>query len=279
MYRFCEELRSDAFLAAHPILQASYSHYGFVVVHPFADGNGRVARALASVFTYRSQSVPLLVLVDNRKEYYSSLEAADGGDFQPFVDFILERALDAVRLAELSLRAATAPRLENGLTALKQLYLTKGGYTQQQVDEVGDSFFNLFLQELNRKGQEASVAGVVGFGCNTHGGFQNPAKEGYRPPVTRAARALVITFRSEQPLHTSVSRSFQLEVPKDCGDDDDLVIRGLNSNELLEARIAELMPAPTAALQMRLTIWIDKILGDAVDELSRMAASLLKSQG
>lgn len=79
MHRLCEELRSEAFVNAHPVLQASYAHYAFVVVHPFADGNGRVARALASVYTYRSHSIPLLVLVDNRNEYISALEAADRG--------------------------------------------------------------------------------------------------------------------------------------------------------------------------------------------------------
>src|SRR6185369_6639472 len=51
MYRFCQEIRSEAFRDAHPVLQASYAHYGLVMIHPFADGNGRVARALGSVFT------------------------------------------------------------------------------------------------------------------------------------------------------------------------------------------------------------------------------------
>ena len=45
MARLVAELRSDAFLTAHPVLQAAYAHYGLVAIHPFADGNGRVARA------------------------------------------------------------------------------------------------------------------------------------------------------------------------------------------------------------------------------------------
>jgi len=56
MQRLCTELRRPEFEAAHPVWQASYAHYAFVSVHPFADGNGRVARALASVYTYRALS-------------------------------------------------------------------------------------------------------------------------------------------------------------------------------------------------------------------------------
>jgi Fic family protein len=56
MGRLIEELRTKEFLAAHPVVQAAYAHYAFVCVHPFVDGNGRVARALASVFLYRPRS-------------------------------------------------------------------------------------------------------------------------------------------------------------------------------------------------------------------------------
>ena len=73
MYRFIQELRSESFVNAHPAPQASYAHYAFVIIHPFADGNGRVARALSSVFTYRAQSVPLLILFERRNEYIDAL--------------------------------------------------------------------------------------------------------------------------------------------------------------------------------------------------------------
>src|SRR5439155_26847782 len=94
MSRFVSELRSEAFLAAHPLVQAAYAHYCFVVIHPFADGNGRVARALASAFTYRAVSMPIVILSEQRDAYLKSLERADIGDYQAFIDFMLARALD-----------------------------------------------------------------------------------------------------------------------------------------------------------------------------------------
>ena len=38
----------------HPILKAGIAHYRFVVVHPFMDGNGRTARALATLLLYQA---------------------------------------------------------------------------------------------------------------------------------------------------------------------------------------------------------------------------------
>ena len=97
MARLVAELRSDAFLGAHSALQAAYAHYGLVVIHPFVDGNGRVARALASTFTYRAISMPIVILSEHKNVYLDALESADGGDFQAFVDFMLARALDTIR--------------------------------------------------------------------------------------------------------------------------------------------------------------------------------------
>jgi Fic family protein len=80
MARLISELRSEGLMAAHPVLQAAYAHYGLVVIHPFADGNGRVARALASAFTYRAISMPIMILSEHKESYLDALEAADQGN-------------------------------------------------------------------------------------------------------------------------------------------------------------------------------------------------------
>ncbi len=82
MERFVEELASAAFAKAHPIVQAAYAHYVLVAIHPFADGNGRVARALASAYLYRGGEVPFLVFADERIAYFEALSAADGRAFR-----------------------------------------------------------------------------------------------------------------------------------------------------------------------------------------------------
>jgi Fic family protein len=82
MERFVTELHTDEFARAHPTIQAAYAHYAFVCIHPFPDGNGRVSRALSSVFLYRRPGVPLVIFADQKPAYIDALESADAGDYQ-----------------------------------------------------------------------------------------------------------------------------------------------------------------------------------------------------
>lgn len=277
MYRLCQELRSDAFLNAHPVLQSSYAHYAFVVIHPFADGNGRVARALASVFTYRSNSVPLVILVENRQEYFSSLVAADQGDYQPFVSFIFERGLDSMSLFNDSLSTASLQPAEEILAEIKHLYVTKGGYSHKDVDEAGYKLFELFKQEFLKHKSDLSVQGILSFSLNSDVGETPVVNSSYRLPISQGTRRLYINLVTEAPAMASVMRTFSLEVPRDCGRDDDIVIREINMNEPFEARMTELVPVTTAALQLRISIAVQRIIREMMSELKAKAAQNLIS--
>jgi Fic family protein len=83
MQRLVTELGSEAFDQAPAPVQAAYAHYAFVSIHPFADGNGRVARALASIYLVRATSVPFLLFADQKAGYLDALEAADEGAYRP----------------------------------------------------------------------------------------------------------------------------------------------------------------------------------------------------
>jgi Fic family protein len=293
MHRLCGELRSDAFGAAHPVMQSAYAHYAFVSVHPFADGNGRVARALASVFTNRAESIPLLILKSDA-EYLPALEAADRGDFQRFVDFILDKAIDTIRLTEESFKAANAPTKEAALEKLTMLYLTGRAYTQSWVDEAGERLFALFKRETELQGPKDAVQGMVDFACHseTPGHLHyigalltgsNPVakpevapKDAYR--VSRPEKSWWFTFSSAPPARTTVSRWFQLEVPVDLAKEHNVLIRSLNTNETFEAEIAELTPEPSSALRIRLSIWINHLIAGTLNELAASAEASFKKQ-
>lgn len=103
MRRLVETLRSQEFEAAHPLLQASYAHYALVSIHPFADGNGRLTRALASIYFYRCASIPLVVFADQAGAYFQVLEDADRGNTKPIVEFFRERGLEAMQLVTKAL--------------------------------------------------------------------------------------------------------------------------------------------------------------------------------
>jgi Fic family protein len=88
-----------------PIIKAALAHLWFVTIHPFADGNGRIARAIADMSLARSEdssqrfySMSAQIRVE-RKAYYDMLEATQKGelDITPWLEWFLgclDRAFD-----------------------------------------------------------------------------------------------------------------------------------------------------------------------------------------
>lgn len=71
---------------AAPEVLSAWLHHRFTQVHPFQDGNGRVARGLASLVFIREGWFPLVVHRDQRDSYIDACEYADRGDLGPLVD-------------------------------------------------------------------------------------------------------------------------------------------------------------------------------------------------
>lgn len=72
----------------HPVETSAFLHHRFVEIHPFIDGNGRVARLLTNLYLI-SQGYPSAVLKkEDRGKYYRFLRAADAGNLAPFANFI-----------------------------------------------------------------------------------------------------------------------------------------------------------------------------------------------
>lgn len=77
----------------HPIIRAGILHLQFVTIHPFTDGNGRVARLLTQLLLYRDgwDFRKILVLEDyynrDRMSYYNAENLAQGKSYQKDMDF------------------------------------------------------------------------------------------------------------------------------------------------------------------------------------------------
>ena len=97
--RLTLEAASPALAAAHPVVHAAYLLYAVDAIHPFADGNGRAARAIASLPLYGAVGVPLVVPPRSRLVYLSSLEAYDREGPGALVDFVSQRGLEAMTQA------------------------------------------------------------------------------------------------------------------------------------------------------------------------------------
>jgi Fic family protein len=290
MARLVVEMRSEAFLAAHPVIQAAYSHYGLVVIHPFADGNGRVARAIASVFAYRAISMPIMILSEHKEAYLDALEAADRGEYQLFVDFMLARSLDTMMLVHDSMRGAFLPTPEEGAAAIKNLYVTRGGYTQEKIDAAGRQLVKVILaglQESISKIADRDLQGHANFFVTS--GRESISNQSHRL-LLRDDQDLIIyqvELRSSAPAFARLSRHYVLWLPKDAGSDDDIqLVRipgdnttavALDSKHLaFSARMDELIPAVSGVLQIRVGLFADRLIGEMLVELKSLAERALK---
>ncbi len=69
-----------------PEIEAAWLHHRFTQIHPFQDGNGRVARCLASLVFIKAEWFPLVLTRDDRSDYITALESADQGDLTQLVN-------------------------------------------------------------------------------------------------------------------------------------------------------------------------------------------------
>lgn len=278
MHRLVEQIHTDEFAAAHPALQAAYAHYALVAIHPFTDGNGRVARALASVFTYRADSIPVLILADEREEYFDSLAEADEGDPKPFVDFIQDRGLSTMELVLESILAGLTTSPSESISDLKGLYVTKAGYTHAHVDDAGYKFVELVQEALARVAKENSVKDLISIQAGSHPEDYEATEADMRCPVKNAGRVLVIQLASTAPAKAAVGKQLRLEVPRDYGRGDDLRLVEVGGNAQITARIDDLMPTPKTALTWRVGAFAERFIGQALAELTHQAKKALQGQ-
>jgi Fic family protein len=106
-------------LETDPVLKAALAHLWFVTIHPFDDGNGRIARTIADMSLARSETSPRRFYSMSsqirleRNDYYEILERTQRGtlDVTPWVHWFLgclDRAIDGAEatLATILCKAA-----------------------------------------------------------------------------------------------------------------------------------------------------------------------------
>ena len=81
----------------HPLIMSAVFHYEFVCIHPFADGNGRMARLWHTVFLYNWRKVFAYIPLESRiekfqEDYYDVIAKCHiNGNSDLFIEFILKQ--------------------------------------------------------------------------------------------------------------------------------------------------------------------------------------------
>jgi Fic family protein len=279
MARLVAELASEDFTVAHPVMQAAYAHYAFVCVHPFPDGNGRVARALASVYLYRSPGVPLVIFADQKPEYLDALELADDGDYQRFTRFIGDRARDTVRMVIRRLRSTSSGanhRLET--VEIEASLLGRGGLAHEDVDRLAVLMFSYLLDAV-----QDYVAGLRPLGPMTVEAHEvGTSPMGIELPHLRGmggAPAIQILAHVGGPAPLRGVLSLRVFIVKSRILDYDFVVMKDNAIEVERFYIRDFAPSLSGAANNMLRSVAEENVEDLIRLVAAEAASALRRAG
>jgi Fic family protein len=168
MNEFVEWLNSKDSSQVDPVVVAGVSHYEFVRIHPFVDGNGRTARALATLILYlREFDIKRFFALDDyydsdRNSYYEALDSVDPEtlDLTRWLEYFTDGVLISImkvkeKVLRLSLEKhrkeskGQIPLTERQMTIIE--YLQKNGkITAGDVAKMYKITRQAALKELNK---------------------------------------------------------------------------------------------------------------------------------
>lgn len=172
--RFDDARHTDRY---HPLLLAAAFVLDFLVVHPFSDGNGRMARLLALLLLYQAgyevgRFVSVEKLIEQtRTSYYDSLERSTHGwhdgnhDLQPWTEYFLGILVAAYRAFEE--RAAVVTSGRGAKADLVKAFIRARASDTFEISDVREAVpaaSDVYIRELLRKLRAERVLEQVGRG-------------------------------------------------------------------------------------------------------------------
>ena len=131
-----------------PEVEAAWLHHRFAQIHPFQDGNGRVARCLSTIIFIKANWFPLVVRNEERDYYLNALENADQGDLAPLVEFFCRVQKNAFLKALSLARDVQTEQLDSVVAAVVESLKNKSQAEHKKWDEA-----KIIADELNKMTQ------------------------------------------------------------------------------------------------------------------------------
>lgn len=158
----------------HPLIKAGIVHHELVRIHPFIDGNGRVARVLSTlIMVLEGYDIRRFFSLEEYYDkdaisYYANLQKASAGDINAWLEYFINgAAIEFERVKEKILRLSKDAKLKERFGG-QQVYLTERqmkiveyiqeiGYIQNKMfgsvfPEVSEDTVLRDIQDLMKKG-------------------------------------------------------------------------------------------------------------------------------
>ena len=280
MGRLVDELATAAFAQAPPAVQAAYAHHAFVTIHPFADGNGRVARLLAAVYLLRAISIPLLIWRDKKDAYLDALSAADTGNLQAFNRFVFDCAVDAGNYFSSKLNAASSGRLlRTAADRVEELLRGRTGLPHAELQAIGARIFEAAIAALDKVRENVTLPEEVVWESSGRNGVSRH-RDGYRALNPQSNEAWQITIHCSQPVAVAVHVTVLPYVANAPESSFDFAVDAVRDRVVeLGARVSESYPSFDAAFENRIRMWAEQVIAMIVSDFSRELETTLRRSG
>lgn len=164
----------------NPYVRAAISHLWFVTLHPFDDGNGRVARALADRALAQADNNPVrfyshsAAIMAKRSEYYALLEKTQKGTLEitEWLSWFIATLIDAValsknRFAQVMVKVRFWQRHAQTVLndrEVKVLNRLLDSYGEEFIDGISASKYRS-IARVSKATATRELAGLVRKGC------------------------------------------------------------------------------------------------------------------
>lgn len=83
-----------------PLIMSTILHHYLTWIHPFSDGNGRVARLFLNFYLLQKGYPEIIIRIADRDNYYNALIDADGGNLLTLIELFVENIRQTVSIYE-----------------------------------------------------------------------------------------------------------------------------------------------------------------------------------